>query len=592
MRGARARARPGGERLLALAMGAPMPPAGPPAGPLQDPEPTPRPWFVGFGALALVLFAHAWLSQVASRLRPSMGLDTSMRQAQDPSPHNFSQPPSVLLPPRSVEELLTLLEGGMAPCATGDTAAVRVAWPEGVEAAGAPGGARRLALGARHVFSVQALTAAGQRVTCGGDYLEAQLEGLHVRARPPTRDRLDGTYEVEVSLPNDPLLAGPVTLNLTLLFVHFAGMEEAEEARWHALAPFATVFSAELELVASAAAPLRLPSCRDVDFMAEPFWTGHWVRVPRGGGACPQGLCQGDTARLPHPWVYRLPSCAFELFSEEEARQCVDGAWIFVMGDSCNPYSINNLFRYVLGTTNPRIPKHFESRTFDYPLTQWEQRASEPPEPPPWLVRLGHVWMGGWDVKDNGAGLSMMLDRDRLMTELSRFLGWPGAGVLPDLYVVNSGLHDGVTNFRGDLENSERRAGPHPGTTAMYSAAVTAALEFFTQLASLPADIAAGARLDARSSRNASAAAAAADDDTGDDDGTALPSPPPLPRFLWRQTVAIGGNQRSTYYAHSNPQKMEVYAHIMTARLLEASRKGPVKWRFLDEFDMTFPFRA
>jgi hypothetical protein len=529
--------------------------------------------------LSALLLLHAWLSSTAApRLRQPVAASIAA-----------ASPPRQLLPPRSVEELVTLTEGGWAPCATGNTSQVRVAWPPGAGAP-LPGGARRLALGTRHVLLVSALTATGARVRCGGDYLEAQLQGEHLRHRPRTEDHLDGTYKITLDLPDDPLLAGPAWLNLTLLFVHFAGMTEPSPALWRALAPHSTVFSAALELVASAgAAPLRLPSCRDMPFMAEPFWSGHWVRLPSASSPCPAGLCQGSPARLAQPWVYRLPQCSFELFSLAAARQCVSGSWVLAAGDSCNPYSADSLLADVLGVHNhSSVPAPLSDRTFDLQLTAWEDgRGSAPlPAPPPWLLRLTHIWLGGWDRTGNGAGLSLALDRDALMTLFSHFLSWPGGGVLPDLFFLNSGLHDGFTDFQEELRVTECHHPPpcptyltgraHLGATARFAAAVSAAAAFFRQLAALPADLAAGARLEAGGAPPGAAL-------------PPLPPPPRQPRFLWRHTVATAGPRRATIY--HNTQKMEVFAHIVARRLLdEGQREDAQPWLFLDEFDMSFPW--
>ena len=527
--------------------------------------------------LCALLLLHAWLY-----------FSPAPRLHQPSAAYLAALPPRLLLPPRSVEELVALTEGGWAPCATGNTSRVRVEWPPGA-AAPLPSGARPLALGARHVLLVTALTATGARVRCGGDYLEAQLQGEHVRYRPRTEDRLDGTYTLSIDLPNDPLLAGPAWLNLTLLFVHFAGMTEPSPALWRALAPHAAVFSAALQLVASAgAAPLRLPSCRAVPFMAEPFWSGHWVRLASAGAPCPEGLCQGSSARLPQPWVYRLPQCSFELFSAADARACVAGAWVLAAGDSCNPYSADSLFADVLRVRNhSSVPAPLSERTFDIQVTAWEdesQGSAPLPAPPPWLLRLTHIWLGGWDRTGNGAGLSLALDRDALMTLFSHFLAWPGGSVLPDVYFINSGLHDGFTDYQEELRVTECHHAPpcptyltgraHPGATARFAAAVGAAVAFFRQLAALPSDLAAGARLAAG----------------GAPGGAPQPLPPPRqPRFLWRHTVATAGPRRATIY--HNTQKMEVFAHIVAQRLLEeAQREPPAHWLFLDEFDMSFPW--
>ncbi len=476
-----------------------------------------------------------------------------------------ADPPSALLPPRSVAELVGLTQAGWEPCASGNTSRVSVAWP--ASAALLAGGARALPLGVRHVLTVTALTSAGSRVACGGDHLQAQLAGEHLRLRPPTVDRLNGTYALAVDLPEDPLLAGPATLTLTLLFVHFAGMTEAPLPLWQALAPNSVVFEARLLLThnGSAAAatarggrlPAPLPSCRDVDFMRAPFWEGHWVRVPAGGGECPPGLCQGSTARLAQPWVYRLPTCTFELFSLRAARQCTARRWAFLMGDSCNQHSVHNLFHDVLGIANDTAVAQLP-RAFDVTAAELGTRVT-------------HIWMGGWEEYENGSGLSMCEDRDGLMVLCSHFLAWPGGDVFPDLFLLSSGLHDGYTEFMGDRYDEGLRQAPHHSATANFVSAVDAGIVFFRQLWRLRGDIAGAAALDPRV-RN-----------TTDDGGVPVPGP----RFLWRHAVAPAGPGRHTLL--SNPQKMEIFNHILAAKLV--ADRGVVPWRFLDEFDMSFPWQ-
>jgi hypothetical protein len=96
--------------------------------------------------------------------------------------------------------------------------------------------------------------------------------------------------------------------------------------------------------------PLLLPaptqSCTQVDFMAVPFWEGHWLRlpeapgqgVPEGSGApasaCPPGACSGDASVLWSRWVYRLPTCYFHLFDAADARVCLNGTHLWGSGDS------------------------------------------------------------------------------------------------------------------------------------------------------------------------------------------------------------------------------------------------------------------
>ena len=84
--------------------------------------------------------------------------------------------------------------------------------------------------------------------------------------------------------------------------------------------------------------------------MSQAFWRGHWVAQPMEAPACRPGACSGaPSGTLTQPWVYRLPHCAFHLFSPPQARACLNHSWLFASGDSTMLDSLGNLMVSTLG---------------------------------------------------------------------------------------------------------------------------------------------------------------------------------------------------------------------------------------------------
>jgi len=268
-------------------------------------------------------------------------------------------------------------------------------------------------------------------------------------------------------------------------------------------------------------------------------------RANQRRAACPAGVCQGSTGRLAHPWVYRLGECAFDLFSVADARACAADKWAFLVGDSCNQHSVQNFFADILNVTSNTTREL--GRTFDAAAAR---------------ARVTGVWFGGQDETEDGIGLALAEKpgADLLATHFSRFLS-DADGRAPDVFIVNSGLHDGLLVHMADRYDARARAGHHHGAAADFAAAVDASLPVWHSLAHTGA-------------RNTSLRAAAA----------ARALPPPL--YVWRHPVAPAGPGRSQLF--SNPQKMEVFAQIVAAKLV-ADRESA--WHFLDALDMSFPWQ-
>lgn len=360
---------------------------------------------------------------------------------------------------------------------------------------------------------------------------------------------------------------------------------------------------ARASLARPAPLPLPLPtpaSCRAVPFTDAPLWAGHWVNVARlSPGGCAPPYCTGDSGRLGDEapgWVYRLPSCYFHLFSETEARGCVGGSWLSLLGDSNHQDTARNLFHYVLGVELVKrggaLPRSFDvARSFDVPAGARtgglgdraaggggaSRRAS---------VRVSNLFNGHYETLGNNLGLRALGHaglRARhwpLVTGSDEPAAPPDAAAAgpraapppppPDALVFNSGLHDA-------LFMPGRKWSPQAFTGALASAQA-----FWAALL---------------------AAADAAANVTG--------RPPPV--RLWRHTVTPAGtvNRRLPL----NPQKVEVQNRLTAGALLAAAaaadeageagaaggrsangaavsghRRHRRRFGFIDEFDMTFPW--
>jgi len=538
-----------------------------------------------------------------------------------------------------VGALDALARGARDECAAGAAAgATAVAWPPSIAPARAGGGGAPgcLELGRRHAVALRLANASGAPRCAGGAFVEARLEGDAVRARPRVVDLGGGALALELWLPDDALLAGEaVNLTATLLFRGLAGM--ALGAGWIYDRPDEDIPALRTEWVlarpggcagagAGAGAappppppppPPPLPSCRAVDFMAAPFWEGHWLRLrgvdaARAPAPCPAGACSGDAWSALHDgWVYRLPACAFHFFSPAEARACVNGSHLFGLGDSQWVDSQRNLLAHVLAlnVTGWLRADDFTlwQKSNDVPGFRDAPPLADAPAP---LPRAARAWPGGGvdyadeDVEPGGLRVSRVgrahalaegepaaaglradaalvfgasglwnagpTDEDRYYGLASvyeprwraRAEGLLGAfveeGRAPDVFFVNSGMHDGK-RFNGPFAH----------------------LDFAAVLADAAAFV---ADLRARAAARGGACAA---------------------RAVWRSNVAPAGESR---IMPSNPQRMEVYNRLVAAHLLageapgarapRAARAGcdgpfranSTRWEFLDYYDMTWGF--
>ena len=523
------------------------------------------------------------------------------------------------------------------------------AWPGNASSLGC------LALGHRHTVVIHARDRTGAPVHSHGSYLEAYLEGPLLRYRPRVLDHGNGTYTMEALLPSDPYLLGSlVTLRVLHLYSAWAGLT-LDGASWFYQRPDDSLLLAHFALAApgacggllpgqASAPPLPPPtaSCSSQPFTAQPFWEGHWVRLPEAPGylhgrgpalpACPPGLCTGDGSTLWSRWVYRLGTCHFHLFSPGDARRCLHGGHLWGSGDSNWMDSQRNLLAHVLaldiegwllptdfvvhGKSNdmrgarphPRQEAHpavgqaesawgaggwayanFSSSRERYGV--WDVGGQQPLALPPrdafnLTFRLGGIYNGGPNDADRNFGLSTVYMSGWRGRHAAKWAEYAG-GQAP---LAPPGTPDFPTALllNSGLHDGLRFFG-HGFVLKDYLAVSEDMLGFWEGLA------------------NASAAGGG---------GCA-------PRVLWKHTVTPAAGAREM---KSNPQKMEFFNRLMAGRIAErraagaaadaaaappplpqrhprhypqckrpfhapigTDGRGPA-WEFLDTFDMTFPF--
>ncbi|CAL9230845.1 unnamed protein product [Arabidopsis halleri] len=384
-----------------------------------------------------------------------------------------------------------------------------------------------LTAGEIHEFRFQSLDDSGKRVCIGGDYFETDLSGENWKSRPPVKDLGNGTYSL--SLQIHPDFAGDYNLTVVLLFRHFQGLKfsPARFAFNRKLRNFKLRFIKKPDVVLP-----ELRRCDRSDFDRD-VWSGRWIRLGKNdeceisndgryrclpdGFLCRTPWCDGALSELEsNGWVYSS-HCSFKLFSGESAWDCLKNKWIFFWGDSNHVDSIRNLLNFVLG--HPEIgsvPRRFDLK-FSNP-----KNSSE-------TVRITSIFNGHWNETKNYQGLDSLKDdgfRELLKSYFAEETG------VPDVMIVNSGLHDGVhwSNLRA-----------------------------FTK----------GAETAARFWRNVF------------DSVKARGLQPP--EVVFRNTIATGGYARTLAF---NPSKMEVYNGVFLEKMKGLGLVSSV----IDNFDMTYPW--
>lgn len=430
-------------------------------------------------------------------------------------------------------------------------------------------------LGAPFTLTLHARDARGEEVCVGGSYLEARLESASVKHRPRTVDNGDGTYSLTILLPDDPGLVGEGELSVGNLFNELGGLAlwggyEALGSLTAMALPTTPIFltrwggegcpsgargKPHTKHPSSPPLPTPTRSCRTLDFMAQPFWRGHWVHHHPIGSGCREGVCSGDPgASLTLPWLYRLPHCYFHFFSVQEARVCVNNSWYFHSGDSTTLDSIGNLMTTALGLPvegwvdmPSALPK---GRNFDAtgshrawnasldqatlpPDTTWRLEGGSPPSTTPISLRLTNLWnaapaVGGALVEQCCHGLAVIHHGGWRGRHQGLINPPAGEGLGPDVFVVNTGMHDGM-RFSLTLYSFQD----------FVEELTTTAVGWWAQLKSWATKSGKGGG------------------ELGGECG---------PRMIWRHTMAPAGSSR---LKRSNPQHMEIFNRVTAGTLLE-----------------------
>ncbi|MQL89871.1 hypothetical protein Taro_022451 [Colocasia esculenta] len=419
------------------------------------------------------------------------------------------------------------LEPGGEPCRDDRTTGVSIPGLDGSDVV-------ELAAGPIHEFVIHALDDAGNRRCLGGDYFETDLSGASWKSRPPVKDNGNGSYTMRFQVHPD--FAGDYNLTVVLLFRSFEGLK---------LSPERFAFRRELRSIpirfyratrrGGAAAPLpKLQLCRAADFQSRDVWSGRWTRHARNDNCdidhdgryrcldpafpCRKPWCRGHLGALEsNGWVYSA-HCSFALFKQDAAWRCLRGRWLFFWGDSNHVDTIRNLLNFVLGLPEVRaVPRRFDTNFTN-------------PRNPSETVRITSLFNGHWNETMNYQGL-YSLQHEGFRELVRRYFSEDDR--VPDVVVLNSGLHDGVywRNIRA------------------FAGGADYAAKFWEDIL---ADLRARGK--------------------------------PAPAVFYRTTIATGGYARDLAF---NPHKMEAFNGVLLKKLRE---RGLLTGGVVDEFDMTFPW--
>ncbi|CAN6481965.1 unnamed protein product [Victoria cruziana] len=392
-----------------------------------------------------------------------------------------------------------------------------------ISVSGLDAGWPELPVGKIHRFLVRTYNDAGVPRCAGGDFFEVDLSGESWKSRPPLADNGDGSYHI--SLQVHPDFPGDYVLRIRLLFRSYEGTKfHPNRFMYDVLMLNSTIrFTAGEK---PGLAP-ELPLCRASDFERD-AWSGRWTRHARNNTCnindsgrficlplnhpCQDPWCDGALGALEsNGWVYSA-HCAFRIFDREPAWRCLSGRWLFFWGDSNHMDTIRNLLTFVLGVQSVEsIARRFDET--------WRNPAD-----PSQYVRITSIFNGHSNVSMNFEGLRSLDHPEYRLLLRSYFAG----STLPDVMVMNSGLHDGI-GFRRVSE---------------FADSVTRAAEFWDEV------LGAGRK---------------------------------RPEIIYRTTVTVAGYTRSFAY---NPQKMELY----NGMVLEGFRRKGLVGKVVDAFDMTFPW--
>lgn len=161
------------------------------------------------------------------------------------------------------------------------------------------------------------------------------------------------------------------------------------------------------------------------DTCVEPDSYGHFRCLPPNS-PCDPHWCSGPLGSIEsNGWVYSA-HCAFHIFKQPEAWECVGSRWVFFWGDSNHQDTIRNLLNFVLG-----LDVGTPSRTFD--------AVFQNPENSNQTLRITSIFGGHYQESENNLGLASLYHEPYRLNLQSYFTG----SEVPDFVVINSGLHDG-----------------------------------------------------------------------------------------------------------------------------------------------------
>jgi hypothetical protein len=386
-----------------------------------------------------------------------------------------------------------------------------------------------------HRFWLQSHTSAGAPRCAGGDYYELDLSSPLWKSRPRIHDLLNGTYAVDLSVPD--AYAGPFTFSAHLLFDSYHGLDFHPED--HKIVTLMVSLAIDFTNSTNRTeAHLTLQRCDPRwDFSAHE-WSGRWTRPvdndtcePDAAGRyahCFSGnvlsktpsWSSGDVARLESGgWSYSA-HCAFHVFAAQEAWDCLAGRWLFFWGDSNHQDTVRNLITFVLGI-DPPPGRDLLRFAIDRSFQNWFRNPGDLNQE----VRITSQFNGHPMMDGNGMGLDS-LNYPHYRDFIASFFAGQR---YPDTVIMNSGLHDGV-RFHD---------------VPAYVRSVESALSFWSEM-------------------------------LGNVSGV-------VPQVLYRTTVAPAGASRAM---QANAHKMEVYNRIATENVQLRFPEA----KLVDEFDMTFPF--
>ncbi|CAM0955665.1 unnamed protein product [Alopecurus aequalis] len=431
---------------------------------------------------------------------------------------------SVPTPTNFTDDLLARwLTPGGSPCRDARTVNISIPLLDAAAAA-------KLSAAEIHEFRFWALDGTGARRCLGGDFFEIDLSGEAWKSRPPVVDHGDGSYTFRLQVA-PRFAAEEFSLTIVLLFRSFEGLKFSS-ARFS--------YRTELRHVpllfrpGNASLP-ALETCGAADFGRD-VWSGRWTRLAKKDNCedvdeagryrclepeypCEAPWCDGPLGALEsNGWVYSA-HCSFKLFTADAAWRCLDGKWLFFWGDSNHVDTIRNLLTFVLGVEDTSAV----TRRFDAVFTN--------PSGETGTLRITSIYNGHWNMSMNYLGLHSL--RHRAFRQLVRSYFMGDDHRVPDVVILNSGLHDGCywSSFRAYVQ----------------------ATEFASQFWS-------GVMAKVRSRGLAA------------------------PRVFYRTTVATGGYARDLAF---NPNKMELFNGVLVEKLRQ---HGVLTGGVIDNFDMTFPW--